>query len=1321
MNVRWTAYAGNGMDSMKQSSNKQYGIVKNIRLWISVLCAAIALFVCFSSRLKALIVFKHDHIRDLQYLSVGAPVRIRGVVTYSDPIQKRFWIQDETGAIAIDQDPRSLSIHTGQTVMIVGQKRRPYSILNGPSSIKLSISKLSVVSSRSSLPEPLLVSLKTLPRKDKTGVRIQLTGVIHTVALDSNGQTQLSLGDSGQEVLATISEADNEVSRWLNSRVRVVGINDALYDQHGTVQEMHIWIQSGNDVHLERPASKNAPLYSIRSLYLHYKDISAHNIRVRGTVVSRPEPNSFLVEDQWGAIYCRLDGNNNLPVGSHVEITGFPVLDHLRIDLLHSSVHQIPAIEADKQYASPPPLITIESVRSLEEKQADQALRVRITGVITYHDPEWKQLFLQDTTGGIFVKYPGSPRPLRQGQRITVVGLTNGGDFAPVIVAPKFLAIDKGILPRPVQLTNKEAISASVDSQLVIVEGVVHPIKNDQEPLHLTFELFSPVGQIHVEVSPEFIGKEKLKELVDATVRMQGVFSPLYNTRRQLVAYKLSISSIHNIEVLESPGLNPFQQPAVPISHLLGYSLHADYTHRIKLSGTVSMVGLGSFYLQDSSGGIKVQSEAQQLRVADQVEVVGYASTGSGYSPILTDAVVQVVGHNAALSAFPFTADSISDGQFDSQLVSVDGRLLSMVDSQNGKALLLQSGARTIRAHLGATDEPGALPSLQEGSILRVTGICTFDVKSSEFYLVPINELTNFDIIMRSPRDVEVLQAAPWWTAQHAVVVLSILFLVIVVTLAWISMLRRRVRGQIIALQKAKEKAAAIRELGSAMQEVTLQKDFSGRVAIRDDEEIALLGTEFNKMLAELQLREIAKQKAEEKLQYQALTDELTGLPNRRLLSDRLSQTLAIAKREHNIVALLYIDLDGFKLVNDSLGHLVGDLLLAQVSERLQARIRQSDTLARLGGDEFTVVLAKLACKEDAGRVGNSLLEVLSKSFFIENHEITISASIGISLFPENGADGIDLLQQADSAMYTAKRNGKNQMMYFTTELGSTVRERLSIENQLRGAISRNEIGVHYQPEFDIVSGRLIRFEALARWVHPTLGAIPPTKFIPIAEESGLIIPFGAYIMERACADAVTWQTTSAYPVQVAVNVSSLQFMRDTFVQEVSEILNRTGLKPDLLQIELTESVTLKGTERAAQIMQELRDLGVSIAIDDFGTGYSCFSYLPRLPFNALKIDRSFVKELEARAETKAMVQSLVALAHNLGMQVIVEGIETNEQLAMIKSFGGNEVQGYLLGRPTPDPTFHLNKMHEQTATEMHDKMTIELPAEKGSSLLRKN
>ncbi|HTP69160.1 MAG TPA: EAL domain-containing protein [Dongiaceae bacterium] len=496
-------------------------------------------------------------------------------------------------------------------------------------------------------------------------------------------------------------------------------------------------------------------------------------------------------------------------------------------------------------------------------------------------------------------------------------------------------------------------------------------------------------------------------------------------------------------------------------------------------------------------------------------------------------------------------------------------------------------------------------------------------------------------------------------------------------------------------------------ELAKAMDDVSLQRSFAVRVSPSGTDEIIQLGKGFNTMLAELERHERAQKEAEAKLQFQALNDVLTGLPNRRLLSDRLLQLLATARRESRIVALLYIDLDGFKLVNDSLGHSVGDLLLVQVAARLQSRVRLSDTLARLGGDEFTVVLSGLHKKEEAALVAQDLLDALSAPFLIEGHQLTIGASIGISLFPENATDAAALTQQADSAMYASKRDGRNRATYFTPELGMLVRERLNLENQLRGAIGRGEIQVHYQPEFDVLTKRLVRFEALARWIHPTLGIISPDKFIPIAEESGLIVMLGAYIMEVACTEAVRWQAMSPLPVQVAVNVSTLQFKRNDFIEEVLDILKRTGLRPDLLQLELTETIMMTGVHRASDSMARLRAIGVSFAIDDFGTGYSCLSYLPSLPFDALKIDRAFVRDLEQKPENRAMVNSLVALAHNIGIRVIVEGVETQGQLELIKKCGGNEIQGYLTGRPTANPEAQLTEFLESTRKAVENDATL--------------
>jgi diguanylate cyclase (GGDEF)-like protein len=542
----------------------------------------------------------------------------------------------------------------------------------------------------------------------------------------------------------------------------------------------------------------------------------------------------------------------------------------------------------------------------------------------------------------------------------------------------------------------------------------------------------------------------------------------------------------------------------------------------------------------------------------------------------------------------------------------------------------------------------------------------------------------------RGPADLAVIRSAPFWIPPAIPTMVALFLLMVFATLMWVYILRRRVRQQTAALRKASETTQAIHDLSSAMLQVTVRRQFETEVSVRGSNEVADLVVGFNTMLSELQRRDRAMREAEARLQHLTLIDDLTGLPNRRLLTDRLSQSLAKARRENRKVALLYIDLDGFKLINDSLGHGAGDALLGQVAQRLKSRFRQSDTLARIGGDEFTLILDNVQTWADGDKAAVSVLEVLKEPFELDGHSIRMTASIGISIFPDHGNEGGQLLQQADCAMFAAKRNGKNRIVQFGDGLGSAARERLTLEGELRRAIENNEITIHYQPEFDLASNKIVRFEALARWFHPKLGTIPPLNFIPIAEESGLIVPLGAYVMERACADAVTWQSRAGRPIQVAVNVSSVQFARDSFLEEVEEALHRTGLRPSLLQLEITESATLTGVERAADLIRRLTGKGIGVAMDDFGTGYSCLSYLPRLSFDALKLDRSFVTELVVREETRAFVESILSMARNLHMKVIVEGIETREQLELMKALGTNEAQGYLLGRPTPNPMEQL-------------------------------
>jgi diguanylate cyclase len=479
-----------------------------------------------------------------------------------------------------------------------------------------------------------------------------------------------------------------------------------------------------------------------------------------------------------------------------------------------------------------------------------------------------------------------------------------------------------------------------------------------------------------------------------------------------------------------------------------------------------------------------------------------------------------------------------------------------------------------------------------------------------------------------------------------------------------------------------------IARLARGMHEVTSGATFDARAELNGSREIVELAREFNSMLAELKRRERLAKQAELRLQHHACTDALTGLPNRRLFSDCLAQAIALAQRDQKILGLLYIDLDGFKLVNDSLGHSIGDTLLCEVAMRFKQNVRKADVLARVGGDEFTVILSSLHEAADAGHVAETLLACLSKPFRIDGHDITIGASVGISALDDpTTAENGDLLQQADSAMYAAKRNGRNRAVFFTDDLGLMARERLMIENELRGAIERREIYVHYQPEFNVFTGEIVRFEALARWRHPTLGEIAPDRFIPVAEDTGLIFSIGNFVLEKACTEAIKWQRANRKPIQVAVNMSAIQFNSDRILEEIADIVIRTGIDPRLLQIELTESVMVGSIQRSSEVMHSMRELGLSIALDDFGTGFSCLGYLPNLPIDVIKIDRSFTNKLYEGSDTVKMVRSMIDLAHSMEMRVIVEGVEEPDQLTLIREMGADEVQGFLLGRPGAEPS----------------------------------
>lgn len=491
------------------------------------------------------------------------------------------------------------------------------------------------------------------------------------------------------------------------------------------------------------------------------------------------------------------------------------------------------------------------------------------------------------------------------------------------------------------------------------------------------------------------------------------------------------------------------------------------------------------------------------------------------------------------------------------------------------------------------------------------------------------------------------------------------------------SILSSETNSPIVVLSGMDDEKAAYQAVQQGAQDFLEKGSIDQKGLIRS----LVYASERHRLRAEL---EAARQR-EHELAYQ---DPLTGLPNRRLFYDRLSQTIEHAKRDKTMLGLMFLDLDGFKNVNDSLGHGVGDALLRSIADRLKKSLRGSDTVGRIGGDEFTVIVEDIQLPHDVFHVAGNITNSFEKPFKIGDHNLFITTGLGVSFYPDDGTDVDTLVRRADVAMYRAKAEGKNKYCFYNSSMDSKSLEHLKLHNSLKTAVERNEFLVHFQPQVALEDEQVFGVEALVRWQDSKGGLVSPDEFIPMAEESGLIIPIGEWVLRESCRQIKEWEKEEGLHLNLTVNLSAQQLRSDRLIESVAEIIMDTGIAPERLGLEITESVAMQDVEYSVKTMNYLKDMGLKILIDDFGTGYSSLSYLTRFPIDKLKIDRSFMKNIPAKRDDVALASAIIALAHDMKFEVVAEGVETDEQLRFLDERGCHAMQGYLISGPLPASDF---------------------------------
>lgn len=983
-------------------------------------------------------------------------------------------------------------------------------------------------------------------------------------------------------------------------------------------------------------------------------------------------------------------------------------------------------------------LTTLSQVRNFPRDSSIGSVPVHVSAVVTYYDSVGPNLFVQDGTAGAWVDLRGvKTDPPRVGTMLDLVG-TVGSGFSPYVAEPRWRVVGTAPLPKPERLDFEQAATGSYDSQWVEMEGVVRSFVQEAEGSVLVIDAATPTGAFKVRIPDYHAGFPM--QLVDAKVRFRGVCGSAFNQRKQLVSIHVMSPGLQFMTVLDPPPKDPFAVPTTAIDKIGLFSTGSADLRRVKVRGvtTAQFPGRGLF-LMDHTGGIYAETQdGTKLTPGDEVELIGFPARGD-YSAVLRSAGIRPTGRHQVMTPSRVDGRAALSGRFDAQLTSISGTLQAVNGIPGSYTLILQSLDRVgFQARFIGPVSLDALPSI--GSTVLLTGICstkTDENGNPAAFEIVLRAPSDLRVLSSPPwlsglRAVFLLSGGALLTLiicawvfvlrrrvrQQTRLIQARLENEMILEDRYRRIFERNLTGLFVASRDGRildcnEICAHI--LGYSSRRALLDHaDEAGRIAATIHENLQqepeggpaqLVNAEcrflrrdgvWRWVLANVRLvaqkgEEVLeagvvditdRKEAEERIQYLAYYDSLTGLPNRTLLKDRVASAIAAAGRHSEKAAILFLDLDRFKMVNDSLGHSYGDLILKEVARRLSGLVRDGDTVSRAGGDEFLILLTSIERAEEAALAAERLIRSMAAEFAVGERGFKIGCSIGISVYPEHGTDAETLIKNADAAMYCAKESGGLAYRFFADSMNTQVVERFRLENALRLALTRDELFLVYQPQMSLTTGEVTGVEALLRWRHPELGLVPPGRFIPIAESSGLILPIGEWVLRTSCAQIRKWLDEGLPVPSIAVNVSAVQVRQEHFRELVRTTLRDTGLPPQFLELEITESLLLSRGEGIRSMLQELKSLGVSLAIDDFGTGYSSLSYLRQFPVSRLKIDGSFIKEVTENPDDAAITTAIIHLGKALNLRVLGECVETEAQMDFLRSRQCDEFQGFYGSRP---------------------------------------